>query len=99
MVFLLRAVSDQPETANHLTNSEETNHLGGNDSDRCPLCARHASYLVEHVERLGGGGLSRGENASRVASDVEDGLEVALEGGHVSGSQISMIVAVWCCND
>jgi hypothetical protein len=85
VVFRLRAVPNEPEAADHLANGEKSNDLGGDNADGHPLCARHASYLVEHVERLGGAGLDRGEEAAGVTGRVYNGLEVALDGGHVAG--------------
>jgi hypothetical protein len=91
VVFRLRAVSDKPEAADHFAYGKKANNLGGNNADGHPLCARHASYLVEHVEGLSSGGLDRRGEAAGVTGGVCDGLEVALEGGHVSWVQISSV--------
>jgi hypothetical protein len=85
VVFWLRAVSDKPETADHLTNSKKANYFSSYNSDRHPFCAGHASYLVEHVGGLHGAGLGgTGEEACRVTGGFHDGLEVALNCGHVT---------------
>jgi len=69
-MFRLRAVTDELETAKHLANGEKANNLSGDNTDRLPLCSRHASYLVEDVDRLGGVGLDRGDEAAGVTSGV-----------------------------
>jgi hypothetical protein len=49
VTVLLGPVSDQLESANDLTNGEETNDLSSYDSNGHPLCVRHAAYLSEKV--------------------------------------------------
>ena len=48
------AVSDELESADDLTDREESENLGGNDSSSYPLLLGEATYAVEDVDGLGG---------------------------------------------
>ena len=78
MVSSLAPVSDNVHAANHLTDGEEANDLGGGDTDESNL-------LGVGVANAGQEALGRGHaevlDGGRVANDVDQGLEVGLEGG------------------
>jgi hypothetical protein len=92
VVFLrLGAVPNKLEAAEHLANGEKANNLCGDNADGHPLCARHAPYLVEHVDGLGGGGLDGGKERLGVLGGFCDGLQVLLDGCHVSVALVSTV--------
>lgn len=77
---LLRPVADELEPANNLADGEETNNLGSNDTDGCPLCSRHSTDLGEHVlrRRVAGFACDAVEQGRRVAEGVQRRLHVCL---------------------
>lgn len=85
----LAAVANQVEATNDLTNSEETNYLGGGDTNE-------SDFLGVGITDTGEEGLGGGEaevlEGSRVAGSVDEGLEVGLEGGQVAKGHISTII-------
>lgn len=54
MVLLLGAVSNELETAEHLTNGEETDDLSSYNAGRDPLLLGETTYAVEDVDGLCG---------------------------------------------
>lgn len=82
MVSSLAPVSDNVHTADHLTNGEEANDLGSGDTDESNL-------LGVGVANAGQEALGRGQaevlDGGRVADDIDQGLEVGLEGGQGAG--------------
>lgn len=78
MVSSLAPVSDNVHAADHLADGEEANDLGGGDTDE-------GNLLGVGVANAGQETLGRGHaevlDGGRVADDVNQGLEVGLEGG------------------
>lgn len=79
MVGGLAAVANDVHATNHLTNGEESKDLGGGDTEESNLLGVGVADAVQHA--LGGGHLEV-LNGGRVAHDVDQRLEVGLEGGH-----------------
>lgn len=82
MVRSLAPVADNVHATDHLANSEETNDLSSSDTGEGQLLgagvtdAGQEALGRREVEALDGG---------RVAGDVDQGLEVGLEGGQSTG--------------
>lgn len=82
MVRSLAPVADNVHATDHLANSEETKDLSSSDTGKGQLLGAGVADKGQEalgrrdVEALDGGG---------VAGDVDQGLEVGLEGGQSTG--------------
>lgn len=85
MVLNLAPVTNNVHATNHLPNSEETNNLSSGDTSKGHLLGAGVTDAGQEVLRRGevevldGGG---------VAEDVDQGLEVGLEGGQGTTCQL-----------
>ncbi len=88
MVSRLAPVADNVHATNHLADGEEANDLGGGNTDESDL-------LGVGVADTGQEGLGRGHaevlDGGRVLEDVDEGLEVWLEGGQGTGENRRML--------
>lgn len=80
----LAAVTNQVHATDDLANSEETNHLGGGDTDQSELLGASVADTGEEVC----GRDVQGLQGSRVAGSVDQRLEVGLESGQVTEYQV-----------
>lgn len=82
MVSRLAPVADNVHTTDHLADGEEANNLGSGNTEESDL-------LGVGVADAGQEALGRGHaevlDRSRVLEDVDEGLEVGLEGGQGTG--------------
>jgi hypothetical protein len=99
VVLLLGPVSNKLEAANNLANREETDDLSNDDAGTDPLLLRGTPYAVEQVDGLCGAGFdgtgAHVEEAGGVLERVGHGLEVLLEGGHVTVHLLAFCGPSW----
>lgn len=88
MVSSLAPVADNVHATNHLTDGEEANDLGGGNTEESDL-------LGVGVANAGQEALGRGHaevlDGGRVLEDVDEGLEVWLNGGQGTGENWRML--------
>ena len=78
-------VAHELQSARHLADGEEAEHLGGQDAGADELRAVHVADAGEHgFGRHAGGGGRAGHQGGGVAEGVDDWGQVALEGSDVS---------------
>lgn len=85
MCWCTGAVSHNLEFANHLTNGEEAEHFGSDDTSRDPLTSARAACLVQESSWLL-------KKSCGVAETREKGLEELLE---LLGGPIPIISNWW----
>ena len=96
MMMHVASISHQLHPAQHLAHGEESQYLGHHHTRRHHLCAADIPNAAEdcfggHAGLVGGGS----DGGRRVADQVDDGLEVGLEGCYVPGAGIELARGEW----